>query len=293
MLSARIGLLFDRLISERWVMGVILLNTLVMTLGGFYQAGTREYLIVHAIDYLCVLYYIGEAAWKIHRLGWKGYRSFGWNRFDFLVTVLCLPVLLEPFTSGGVHYLTWLPVFRAGRLFRLLRLLRFIPDSMGLAQGVVRALKASVGVFLALALVNLMFALSAHFIFGEIAPERFGDPAKAVYSIFQIFTIEGWNEFPELIEKKIVDGELNGAWIHVTRAFFGAAVLVGGILGFSMANAVFIDEMTLDNNRILEQKVDVLTEEVRDLHRLLEKLSGDGLSSNRLSPEIPVDDPGG
>lgn len=267
-------------------MSVILLNTLVMTLGGFYPAGSREYFIVHAIDYLCVLYYIGEAAWKIHRLSWKGYRSFGWNRFDFLVTLLCLPVLLEPFTSG-VHYLTWLPVFRAGRLFRLLRLLRFIPDSLGLAQGIVRALKASVGVFLALALVNLIFALSAHFIFGTIAPERFGDPAKAVYSIFQIFTLEGWNDFPELIEQKVVDGGLNSGWIHITRLFFGAAVLVGGILGFSMANAVFIDEMTLDNNRVLEQKVDVLTQEVRDLHRILEKLTADKITTEAAPPSSP------
>ena len=256
------------MISERWVMSVILLNTAFMTLGGFYPLGSREHRIVDIVDYVCVIFFIVEAAWKIYRLGWKGYRESGWNRFDFIVTVLCLPALLAPFTNGS-HYFTWLPVFRAGRLFRLFRLLRFIPDAVGLAKGIVRALKASVGVLLALGLINLIFALSAHFIFGEISPERFGDPAKAVYSIFQIFTLEGWNEFPEVIEGKIDEDNLHFMWLHITRLFFMGAVLVGGILGFSIANAVFIDEMTLDNNQLLEQKVDALTQEVRELRSFL------------------------
>lgn len=265
--------LFDLLVTERWVMGIILLNTFVMTAAGFFDEGTPERWWADAVDYACVIFFVFEASWKIYRLGWHGYRAQGWNRFDFLVTVLCLPVLVEPFTSG-THYLSWLPVFRAGRLFRLFRLLRFIPDATGLAQGIVRALKASVGVFLALALVNLIFALSAHFIFGDIAPERFGDPARALYSIFQIFTLEGWNEFPEMIEATIATDNLHPVWLHITRAFFMFAVLVGGILGFSMANAVFIDEMTLDNNRVLEDKVDALASEIQALRALLEAQSG-------------------
>jgi voltage-gated sodium channel len=44
-----------------------------------------------------------------------------------------------------------------------------------------------------------------------------------------------------------------------------AAVLIGGILGLSLANAVFVDEMMMDNTEILERKVDTLTEEVRRL----------------------------
>jgi voltage-gated sodium channel len=41
------------------------------------------------------------------------------------------------------------------------------------------------------------------------------------------------------------------------------AVLIGGILGLSLANAVFIDEMMMDNTDELERKVDILTEELR------------------------------
>ena len=50
-----------------------------------------------------------------------------------------------------------------------------------------------------------------------------------------------------------------------TRLFFVAAVLIGGILGLSLANAVFVDEMMMDNTEALERKVDALTEELRRL----------------------------
>ena len=35
----------------------------------------------------------------------------------------------------------------------------------------------------------------------------------------------------------------------------------------SLANAVFIDEMMMDNNKELEDKVDALTDEIRALRR--------------------------
>ena len=38
---------------------------------------------------------------------------------------------------------------------------------------------------------------------------------------------------------------------------------IGGILGLSLANAVFVDEMMMDNTEYLERKVDALTEEIR------------------------------
>jgi voltage-gated sodium channel len=47
-------------------------------------------------------------------------------------------------------------------------------------------------------------------------------------------------------------------------------VLVGGVLGLSLANAVFVDEMMMDNTADLEAKVDALAEEIRALRRDLD-----------------------
>ena len=255
------------LISERVVMSVILTNAAVMTASGFFQDGDPAKAVFDWIDYGCVVYFVVEVILKLYFFGWKGYFSSKWNRFDFLVTVLCLPILLSPFIQGSSR-LGWAPIFRTGRLFRLFRLLRFIPNVDHLLLGIRRALQASVGVFLALFLVNLIIALTATYFFAEAAPEHFGNPALSFYSIFRIFTIEGWYEYPDALEAM----RLESGWVVGIRLFFMGSVLLGGILGFSLANAVFLDEMTMDNTRDLENKVDTLSEQVRLLHEQIEKL---------------------
>jgi voltage-gated sodium channel len=48
-------------------------------------------------------------------------------------------------------------------------------------------------------------------------------------------------------------------------------VLVGGVFGLSLANAVFVDEMTMDNTDAIEEKIDRLREELSELKQLLDQ----------------------
>jgi voltage-gated sodium channel len=145
--------------------------------------------------------------------------------------------------------------------------LRFIPNLDHLVAGIRRALRASVGVFLALVLINLILAVMATLMFRDVDPEHFGNPIVAGYSIFQVFTVEGWNEIAENLADRasMTGGEDSDLLVAGIRAFFVLAVLVGGILGLSLANAVFVDEMIMDNTDELERKVDALTDEIRRL----------------------------
>jgi voltage-gated sodium channel len=176
--------------------------------------------------------------------------------------VLSLPALLGPFLH--VSQFAFVLILRLGRLFRLFRVLRFIPNLDHLVLGVRRALRASIGVFLALLLINLILAVMATLLFRDLDPEHFGNPVVAGYSIFQVFTVEGWNEIANGLEERAIIEHPAGARLLVTgtRIFFVVAVLIGGILGLSLANAVFVDEMMMDNTESLERKVDALIEEV-------------------------------
>jgi len=62
----------------------------------------------------------------------------------------------------------------------------------------------------------------------------------------------------------------------LARVYFVMAVIIGGIIGLSLANAVFVDEMTMDNTVKLETKVDKLLDEVRALRTQLGVPSGGG-----------------
>ena len=134
-------------------------------------------------------------------------------------------------------------------------------------HGLGRALKASVFVVLALIFLNILLAMMTCQFYGDIAPEYFGDPLSSSYAIFQLFTVEGWNDIAQSVAERTSSPFLVG----ITRFYFVLIVLLGGIFGMSLANAVFVDEMTMDNNDELEAKIDRLHSEIQELKALLKK----------------------
>ena len=257
----------DWFVSDRLVMAVIVLNAMALVLHEMAPRGTALRTLWYWVDYACVAYFLIEAVLKVRRDSWSAYWSNSWNKFDFLVVIVSLPALLGPFFH--VEQFAFVLILRLGRLFRLFRLLRFIPNLDHLVLGVRRALRASIGVFLALFLINLILAVMATLLFRDLDPEHFGNPVVSGYSIFQVFTVEGWNEIAAGLEERAAEERPAGARLLIsgTRVFFVVAVLIGGILGLSLANAVFVDEMMMDNTETLERKIDAMTEEIRALRR--------------------------
>ena len=82
-------------------------------------------------------------------------------------------------------------------------------------------------------------------LFGGTSPEHIGDPLRSAYSLFKVFTVEGWHEIPDDLKKNGADD----VQVMLLRVYFVVAVLIGGILGLSLANAVFVDEMTSGQQR--------------------------------------------
>ncbi|MCP4200010.1 MAG: ion transporter [Proteobacteria bacterium] len=225
----------DFIIAEITVVTFILINTVALVGLSMYPITERYGTIWFAIDYGCVIYFIIEAALKIRRFSWSDYWESGWNRFDFIIVIISLPALLTPIID--LQAFSIILILRIGRLFRLFRLMRFIPNRVHLAAGISRALKASLGVFVALVLVNIMFSVGASLLFRDLAPEYFGSPMLSMYSFFKIFTVEGWYEIPDLLASR-ADSQ---AWAVFARVYFVLSVLIGGILGLSLANAVFVN----------------------------------------------------
>ncbi|MFT6937093.1 MAG: voltage-gated sodium channel [Saprospiraceae bacterium] len=106
--------------------------------------------------------------------------------------------------------------------------------------------------------------LTTHF-YGQLAPDLFGNPLKSFYTIFQLFTLEGWNEIPKTIEQA-TDSSIT---IFLTRVYFAFIVLLGGIFGMSLANAIFVDEMTLDNNEVIEEQLNRMENQIKELKDLI------------------------
>lgn len=260
-------------LTERNMMIAILINAVIIF--ALYFPGLRNNQSLEVLDYLFILFFALEAIVKLIVLKPKGYFDDPWNRFDFIIVVGSLPALLVPLID--IPDTSLLIILRLFRLIRLIRFIRFVPHLSKVISGLGRALQASVFVLFALLFLNLLLAIITCHFYYEISEEHFGDPLTSAYSIFQMFTVEGWNEIvsdvTDLIREQRGKEAVSGTsfLIGITRFYFVLVVLIGGVFGLSLANAVFVDEMTMDNNDEIEAKIDTLQKEVRELKALLER----------------------
>lgn len=243
------------LIDERTIVSIIVVNSLAIFLRGFPQLRDSYDFFLFGVDYACTLYFLVEVTIKLTLLGPRHYLRGWWNWFDFLVVVISLPTLLTPLIELSDFSIVL--ILRTGRLLRSFRLLRFLPDADRLWSGIRRGLRASMGVVLALGMYNFTLGLGACWLFGETAPDYFGDPLMSMYSMFKVFTVEGWFDVPDAIAATSTP-----FMATMVRLFFVFAVATGGLLGLSMANAVFVDEMVQDNNDELEADIIMLKQEI-------------------------------
>lgn len=224
---------------------LVLINTGIIFVSGFmpHQGGT---LLI--IDCLFTLLFLLEALVKIQVRGISEYWSDGWNRFDFIIVLLALPSCVNVFGAvfPGTNILLSLRTMRA---FKSFRLLKFVPNIDSLLNGVKLAFKASFLVAIGLIVLLLVFSIITTFLFSSYAPQYFGNPALSVYSIFRLFTIEGWYDMPEAIA-----GNGGTAMAVFARIYFSILLFLGGIIGMSLVNGIFVDAMAADNNdEVLEK----------------------------------------
>ena len=249
--------------SERVILAAIFLNAAVLFALSFVSMENERGLLF--IDNFFILFFLVEAVVKISTYGWRHYWARAWNRLDFILLLLSLPALFSG--ADGIPDLSVLLVLRLVRVIRLVRFLHFVPNVGSILRGLGRALRASVFVLLILFVLNFILAIFTCHLYGELAPEFFGNPIISSYTIFQLFTMEGWNEIPAVIAGRIETPWLAG----LGRFYFALVVLFGGVFGLSLANAIFVDEMLVDNNDVLEQKIDRLQRQVAELTELLRR----------------------
>lgn len=245
----------DLLCNERVMLYAIMVNTALMFFGGFWPASPW----FEWTDALFTLIFLFEAMAKISRMGWKAYWREGWNKFDFIVLIVALPSLASPILEQTMATNAVLAL-RSMRLFKSLKMLRFIPNIHKLLAGLKLATRASLLVFIAFIVFLIIFAILSSTIFGTIAPEYFGNPAISVYSIFRLFTVEGWYEFADTIANNASSG-----WGFFARVYFSVLMFLGGVIGLSLINSIFVDAMAEDNNDEVLHKLEQIEEQLKEL----------------------------
>ena len=190
----------------------------------------------------------------------------GWNVFDFvIVTIAWLP-------AAGP-----LSVLRALRIMRVLRLVSVVPQMRTVVGALFKALPGMGSIVAVLTLVFYVAAVMATKLFGAEFPEWFGSIGASMYSLFQVMTLESWSMG---IVRPVME-EHPGAW-----AFFVPFIVVTTFTVLNLFIALIVNSMQSlqaetskrqereasvahDERELLLRRIDTLSDEVRQMHRML------------------------
>ncbi|WP_241148939.1 ion transporter [Photobacterium sanguinicancri] len=239
---------------------VIALSVIVIFIGSFTKPETIDF-----FHWLITIFFVLESLFKIHENSWKGYIKSNGNKFDLIVVVLCVLLLLTP--STNIESVAYLRLFR---VLSLIRVMKLVPNSESIFKGLMRAISASRAIIALLAVMLIIFSMTGYSLFSNYLPEYFGDPLSSMNTIFTIFTVENWGAIPEAA-KTLGDDNI----FYAVNSFVIIVLVLGGFLALSLANAVFVDEMVTDNNEDIKADLAQLKQDNLELRKLILELKND------------------
>lgn len=271
-------------LNDKVILALISLNALVIFLQGFKNELSPDvHYILFVLDNVFSIVFVVEMLIKITHHGFKDYWNIGWNKFDFTLIILSLPslvMLVVPLEQ--IVNVSYLLVFRVFRVFKFFRFIQFFPQVEHIFRSVQQAMKASVMVLAGFFVVIFIMSILCCFFYQDASDAMFGNPIKAYYSTFQVFTIEGWNAIPDaLLKEDALNPEpvIGTLGAFFTKIFFIALFILGGVFGLSIVNSIFVDAMISDNaeekdelKQLFDSKMDEMKSQMAALMAKLEEM---------------------
>jgi len=203
---------------ELFVITIIILSSLMI--------GAKTYPLPEALvsvlwvmDYAVTLFFLIEI---LIRMAAEGHLSHffkkGWNIFDFVIVVVSLIPL------DDAEYAL---IARMLRLFRVMRLISFIPELRVLVTALITALPRMGYVALLMFIIFYLYAVVGSLLFGQINPVLWGDLGISLLTLFRVATFEDWTDV--MYETMAV---YSLSWIYyLTFIFFSAFVFLNMMIG--------------------------------------------------------------
>ena len=167
---------------EFLVIGIIILNAAALAVLTYDGLDPTTEAIALFIDSVAIVFYTVEVAFRIVSYGRKPLMFFRnpWNVFDFVIVVAI------PFLSGATV------IFRLVRLLRILRIFRFLPEARILMLSMVKSVAPLANLAVLIGFLMFIYAMAGVYLFGEQAPERWGDVGAAMLTLTIMLTLENF-----------------------------------------------------------------------------------------------------
>lgn len=239
------------------VLALIIVNAVILGAETFpgVKHGAGRWLM--ATDRVIVYAFVVEIGMRV--IAWRGaYFKNGWNVFDFLIVVVSVGAA----TSG-------LAAMRAFRVLRVLRVISVIPRMRVVVSALLDSIPGIASVGVVLTLIVYVFAVIAANLYGPAHPNLFGDVFTAMYTLFQVMTLEGWPD----IASQVAETHQR-SWI-----FFLTFVMIATFTMLNLFVAIVVRVVEEDSEPVVDEVIEgqqairkdisVLREEIQALSKRL------------------------
>lgn len=175
---------------------------------------------------------------------WEYFRQ-GWNLFDFAIVLISV---ISPHTEFAA-------VFRLARVLRTLRLVTFLPRLQVLVSALVRAIPSLGYIGVLLGLHFYVYAVAGTFLFRANDPIRFGNLHYSTLTLFQVLTLEGWNDVLAT-QYNGSDAEYSDTWMEMTAGqrvsrpqplvaaiYFVSFIMLGTMIMLNLFTGIIINSI--------------------------------------------------
>lgn len=244
------------------VIVLILINAILLGAETFPEIRAKHGALITMLDQIVLVIFIIEIGLRICADG-KGYFRKGWNIFDFSIVLISILA-----ASSG------LAVLRALRVLRVLRIITVIPRMRVVVSALLGSIPGIASVGVVLALIIYVFAVIAATLYGPLHPALFGDVFRAMYTLFNVMTLEGW---PEIAAQ--VRATHPNSWI-----FFMTFILIATFTMLNLFVAIVVRVVEEDSETMIKEVLEnqqTMTAEITGLRADIAKLSASTANENR------------
>ncbi len=247
----------DNKAFEFFVISVILFSSVMI---GVKTYNLSEFMVkfLWFLDYAVTIFFLVEITIRMAAED-KFFNFFkkGWNIFDFIIVAISL----IPLESSEYALIA-----RMLRLFRVMRLISFIPELRVLVSALLTALPRMGYVALLMFIIFYIYAVIGNLMFANINPVLWGDLGVSLLTLFRVATFEDWTDV--MYEAMTVYGL---SWIYfLTFIFFSAFVFLNMMIGIVVE---VLDEehkkMNLDEE---EKQQETMQQQIQQLNDKLDIL---------------------
>ncbi|MEX6633579.1 ion transporter [Hyphococcus lacteus] len=241
-------------IFQTTVLFLIVINAIILGAETFRGVDEAAGPLLVTLDRIIIYAFVVEIGIRI--IAYRGvYFRNGWNVFDFLIVVVSIGAA----TSG-------LAALRAFRVLRVLRVITVIPRMRVVVSALLDSIPGIASVGVVILLIVYVFAVIAANLYGGDHPDLFGNVFSAMYTLFQVMTLEGWPDIASEV------AETHGrSWI-----FFLTFVLIATFTMLNLFVAIVVrvvDEDSEDDTQTVIDGQSAIRNEISALRVEIEALS--------------------